>query len=143
RQFVVDAAPLAVGAAVREAPVAVDERPPEAVALARQVAVLAERLEVLGDAWCERVGGIAVVMEVELDLTETSADQLRELIEVVRLVLLAGEEPAVAGRAAVAVAELAEGRIALRPNIYARFRDVIRRIGVMRLVVIAEREQQV
>ena len=72
------------------------------------------------DARRERVRGVAVVVEVELDLAEAGARELRELIEEVRAVLLAGEEPAVARRAAVAVAELAERGVALGPRVDAR-----------------------
>jgi len=49
-QLVVDAAPLPIGPAVGEAPVAVDERPAEAARVARDVAVLRERAEMLGDS---------------------------------------------------------------------------------------------
>jgi len=82
-------------------------------------------------------------MEMKLDLAEAAARELAELIEEVRPVLFAGEEEAVARRAAVAVAELVELRILLGPRVDARDADVIGSLAPQRLVVIAEREQDV
>ena len=82
-------------------------------------------------------------MEVELDLSEPCVSELRELIEEVRPVLLAGEEPAVARRASLGVAELAECGIAVRPRIDTRDPDRIGSAAPQGLVVIAEGEQDV
>ena len=68
----------------------------------------------------ERRLGVTVVMEMNLDLAEPPARELAEPIEEVRPVLLAGKEPAVARRPAVAVAKLVERRIALGPCVDAR-----------------------
>ena len=105
--------------------------------------VLRERLQVLGDPRRERLAGVAVVVEMELDLAEAFARELGEAIEEVRPVFLAGEEPAVARRPSVAVAKLAERGIALRPDVDAAVTDVIRGAAPQRLVVIAECEQDV
>ena len=72
-----------------------DERPLKAAAWpARQGAGGGERLQGLGDARRERVCGVAVVVEVKLDLTETSFDQRRELVEAMRTIAKAGTGPA-------------------------------------------------
>src|SRR5690606_18557222 len=86
-ELVVDATPPAIRPAVREAPVAVDERPPVAGALAavpRQMTVSREHGEVVGDPRRERRGGVAVVVQVELDLAEPGARELAEPTEEVR-----------------------------------------------------------
>jgi hypothetical protein len=107
------------------------------------VAVLCERAQVLGDARRQRVPRISVVMQVKLDFTESGSGQLGEPIEEVRAVLLAGKEPAVARRPAIAVAELAERRVALGPHLDPLPADVVGGLAPQRLVVIAEREQEV
>src|SRR5262249_54527384 len=142
-ELVVDAAPPPVGPAVGQAPVAVDECPAEAAGVARQVTVLRERAQVLGDARREGVTGVAVVVEMELDLAEAGADELGEPIEKPRAVFLAGEEPAMARRPSVAVAELAERGVALGPRVDAAVADVVGGAAPQRLVVVAQREQDV
>src|SRR5262249_1122598 len=127
------------GPPVGEAPVAVDERPAEPAGVACDVAVLRERAQVFGDPRRQRVPRVAVVMQVELDLAEPGAREPGELVEEVRAVLLAGEEPAVARRAAVTVAERGERRIARGPDIDALAADVVGRVAPQRLVVVAQR----
>ena len=78
-----------------------------------------------------------------IDLAESRAHELGETIEVVGLVLLPGEEPAVARRPAVAVAKAVECGVDLGPCLHPAGRDVVRRCAPMRLVVVAEREQNV
>ena len=89
------------------------------------VPVLRERVQVLPDARCERLRGVAVVVEMELDLAEAGTRELREPVEEVRAVLLAGEEPAVAWRPSVAVTKRGETWILLYPRIDARAADVV------------------
>ena len=73
--------------------------------VARDVSVLGERREVLGDPRRERRGRIPIVVEMELDLSKPPSYEPGELLEEVRAVLLAGEEPAVTRRSSIAVAE--------------------------------------
>ena len=69
-----------------------DERPSEATTrIARQVAVLGERVEVLLDLRAQRRRGVAVVVEVELELAVAAARERAERIEEVRPILFAGE----------------------------------------------------
>jgi hypothetical protein len=89
------------------------------------------------------VTSVAVVVEMELDLAESGAHQASELIEELGAILLTGKEPAVARRAAVAVAELAKRWIALGPRSDAAAPDVVGGLAPQRLVVIAQREQDV
>jgi len=103
--------------------------------------VLGERLQVLDDARCEGVGGVAIVMEVELDLAEPGARELGELIEEVWPVLFAREEPAVARRSPIAVAERCERGIAIGPGIDPRGADLVGGTVPQGLVVIAECEK--
>ena len=105
--------------------------------------MLGERAQVMLDLRREGRAGVAVVVEVELDLAEPGARQAGELGEEVRAVLLAGKEPAVARRATIAVAELAERRVALGPGIDPADSDVVGRVAPQRLVVVAQREQDV
>src|SRR4029434_10611334 len=73
RQLAVDAAPPPVGARVREAPVAVNERVTKlAVRSARQVAVAVVEPQVVGDLGTQAFGRVVVVMEVQLDLAEAA-----------------------------------------------------------------------
>src|SRR5205085_421145 len=74
---------------------------------------------------------------------EPALGELAEPIEKVRVIFLAREEPAMPRRPAVRVAELGEARIVLRPRIDARAADLLRSTAPQRLVVIAQREQQV
>jgi len=82
-------------------------------------------------------------MEMELDLAIAGANELAELVEEVRSILLAGEEPAVPRWAPVAVAKLRERGIAVGPGVDARATDVVGSFAMEGLVVITEREQQV
>src|SRR5215831_6458083 len=107
------------------------------------MAVLGKRREVLRDARRERRRRVAVVMEMELDLAEAEARELAEAIEKVRTVLFPRKEPALARRPAVAVAKLVEPRVRLRPRVEARAADFFGSTAPQRLVVIAQREQQV
>src|SRR5580704_2042506 len=130
-QLVVHSAPAAVGPAVREAPVAVDERPAIAgLAAARQMAVLCEGVQRLGELGRERRGRVAVVMEMHLDLAEPLLCQLAEPIEEIRPVLLAGKKEAVAWRPTIGIAIAArERRIAFSPRIDACAPDVVARMS--------------
>src|ERR1044072_9352016 len=82
-------------------------------------------------------------MEMKLDLTEALLCESRETIEVLGAVLLAGKEPAVPRRPAVAVAELAELWIPVDPRFDARATYIVWRIAVEWFVGIAKREQHV
>ena len=145
RELLVDAALLAVAARVGEAPVAVDERVPETpVGIARQVAVAGEQLQVLAERFSQRLRGVAVVMQMELDLAQPAPRQRRERLEEVGRVLLAGKEEAVARRAAVAVAKaLDQRRVSLEPGAHPLDTLLVVHAAPQRLVVIAEREQEV
>ena len=57
------------------------------------------------DGRAQGLGGIAVVMEVELDLAVASASELGQGVEELRGVLLAGKEERVLGFLAVGVAK--------------------------------------
>jgi hypothetical protein len=72
------------------------------------MAMLGEHREVLLDPRRERLGGVAVVVEVELDLAIAAADKVPQLVEEMRSILLTGKEPTVPWWAPVAVAKLAE-----------------------------------
>ena len=74
----------------------------------------------------ERLRSVAVVMEMKLDLAETGAHELAELIEEVGAIFLAGKEPAVTRRATVAVAKFVERGVTLGPRVDAIATDVIR-----------------
>src|SRR5205085_2632259 len=124
-------------------PVAVDERPREAIAVARDVAVLRQVVQRLLELGRERLGGIAVVMEMDLDLAEAAARELGEWLDEVRPILLAGKEPTVTRWPAVVVTKFVEPRVAFRPRCDARAPDVVGSVPPQRLVVIAQREQQV
>jgi hypothetical protein len=103
-----------------------------------------EGIEVLDDPRSQRGGGIAIVMEMKLDLAVTGARELGETIEKVRSIFFAGEEPAVARRSTVAVAKARrELRVALGPGIDTRASDLVAGTAPQRLVVIAQREQHV
>jgi hypothetical protein len=121
----------------------VNERPAEALRCARDVTVLAERLQMTLDLLAQRLCGVPVVMEMELDLAEAAAHERCEVIEELGPVLLARKEPAVARRAPVAVAERAERWIALTPRLHARVTHVVGGLAPQRLVVVAKREENV
>jgi hypothetical protein len=76
-------------------------------------------------------------MEMELDFAESLLRELREAIEVVRLVLLAGEKETVSRRATVAISELTELGIVVGPCVDASLRNVVGSAVMMRLVVVA------
>src|SRR5690349_2007445 len=80
---------------------------------------------------------------MKFDFAEAGARELGEAIEKVRAVFLAGKEPAVARRPAVAIAKFAERRIALGPRVDARAADVFGSTTPQGFVMIAEREQDV
>src|SRR5262249_13196019 len=130
---------------VGQAPVAVDEGPARlaggvtaAVAMAREVG---ERLLELGP---ERRRGVAVVVEVHLDLAEAAAGEVGGRLEEVRRVLLARVEEAVARRPSVGVEEVGgERRVALAPGAHPLAPDGVADAAPERLVVIAEREEEV
>src|SRR5262249_17366249 len=107
---------------------AVNECPPEPAGIARDVAVLGERAQVLGDPRREGRASITVVVKMEFHLTESSASELCEALEEVGAVFLTGEEPAMARRPAVGVAEFTECGIALGPDIDALLADVVGRL---------------
>jgi hypothetical protein len=98
---------------------------------------------VLGDPRRECSPGITVVVEMELDLSEACAGELRESIEEVGAIFLARKEPAMARRSAVAVAKLSECGVALGPGIDASLADVLGGTAPQWLVVVAQREQDV
>ena len=143
--LLVDAAAPAVGAGVGEAPVAVDEGVALApVRIAGEVPVRSEVVQGLEEVAAQGGGGVAVVVEVDLDLADALPGEAGEGLEPVGLVLLAGEEERVARAAAVGVAELGgEPRILLGPEAHAG-------VGLRRfdqlpagLPVIAEGEEEV
>jgi hypothetical protein len=105
--------------------------------------VLRERVEVLLDPRRERVRGVAVVMEMKLHLTKACLRELRETVEIVRPVFLAGEEPAVSRRTTVAISKLTELGIAIDPRVDACTTDIVGGSAVEWLVVVTQREEYV
>jgi hypothetical protein len=81
------------------------------------------------------------MMEMELDFAESLLRELGETIEVVRLVLLAGEKESVSRWPTVAISKLTELGIVVGPRVDTRLRNVVGSTVMMRLVVVAEREQ--
>ena len=61
----------------------------------------------LGDALAQAGLGVAVVVQVQLDLAQPGPGQLGQRLEEAGGVLLAGEEERVPGRAPLGIAELA------------------------------------
>ncbi len=120
-----------------------DEGPAKAGPLARQVTVLGERLEMRGDSRCERIGGVAVVVKVELDLAKPCTRELRELIEEVWSIFLPREEEAVARWPSIAVTKLTQRRVVIGPRVDTRIAYIIRSAVPQRFVVIAKCEQDV
>jgi hypothetical protein len=91
----------------------------------------------------ERLARVAVVMEVDLDLAHSGGAHLRERLDEARVVLLPREEVRVARRSPVRVAErLRELRIPRSPGLHAREAAIEWDVAVKRLVVIAEREEE-
>jgi hypothetical protein len=80
---------------------------------------------------------VAVVMEMELDFAESLLRKLGETIEVVRLVLLAGEKESVSRRPTVAISKLTELGIVVGPRVDTSLRNVVGSAVMMRLVVVA------
>ena len=86
---------------------------------------------------------VAIVMEMNFDFAEPGLRELGEAIEKVGAIFFAGEEPTVTRRPPVRVAKLPQVGIALGPGVDARAPGRVVGVTVERLVVIAEREQQV
>jgi hypothetical protein len=107
------------------------------------VAVLGERAQVVFDARRECVRRVAIVVEVELDLAEALSRESRELIEEVRPVLFARKEEAVTRGPIVAIAELTERRVAVRPCVDAGIAHIVGSAAPQGLVVVAQGEQHV
>ena len=105
--------------------------------------MLCERLEGLVQLLGQCRRGVSVVMEMNLDFAEALLHEAGELVHEVRAIFFAGKEEAVARRAAVRIAELAERRIAFDPRVDARHAGRIIGVSMEWFVVIAEREQQV
>jgi hypothetical protein len=76
-------------------------------------------------------------MEMELDFAESLLRELTETIEVVRLVLLAGEKESVSRRPPVAISKLTELGIIVGPRVDTSLRNVVGSAVMMRLVVVA------
>ena len=105
--------------------------------------MLGERPEMLLDPWCQRRRRVAVVVEVKLDFSKAASREPGELIEEVRSIFFAGEEPTVPWRPTVAVAKRAERGVPVGPDVDAGVANVVGGTTPQRLVVIAEREQDV
>jgi len=90
------------------------------------------------------VGRVAVVMQMNFHLAETGPAQLREPIEIIRLIFLDRKEERIARRPAVAVAEATElqGEFS-DPSFDARQAPGRVRAFHLRLVMIREQEQDV
>ena len=101
------------------------------VAPARQQAVAAgEQFLEAEQRGAEVVGGVVVVVQVDLDLAEAGAAEVGQGVEVFRLVLLDGVEERVARRPAVGVAEAAElPRVVADPALDAAAADLRRPAG--------------
>jgi hypothetical protein len=114
-------------------------------AVARQQAV-ATRQDVgeLSQGGAQVVGGVVVVMQVDLDLAEALAAQVRQRVEVFGLVLLGGIEEGMAGRPAVAVAEDAElPRITFDPAAHAGPAPFRRWAVLLGLIVVGDAQKDV
>ena len=83
------------------------------------------------------------MVEVKLDLTEAGARELGESFEEVWVILFTREEEPVARWAAIAVAKRAERGVALGPHVDPLLADRFGGAAPARLVVVAQREQQV
>ena len=87
---------------------------------------------------------IAIVVEVELDLTVAETGERGQVIKKVSPVLVAGEEERVAGRTAIGIAEVAgHERIAAAPGLRARVTNLLGSLAPEGLEVVAEREHEV
>src|SRR5882724_10103843 len=106
--------------------------------------MLREEPEVVADRAAQVVGRVAVVVQMQLDLTQPAPRQLGERVEISGLVFLAGEKERVARGSPIGVAEARrEGRIPVRPGAHARGADgTILRLPE-RFVVVAESEEEV
>jgi hypothetical protein len=87
------------------------------------------------------MGGVAIVVQVKLDLAEAYLRELREAVEEVRSIFFAGKEPTVSRWPTVAISKLTELRVAVDPRVDARATDVVRSTTVQRFIVVAQREQ--
>ena len=80
------------------------------------------------------------MVQVKLDFAEAGVRELGELIEEVRAIFFAGEEPTMSRWSTVAIAELTELWITVDPRLHARTSDVVGSTAMKWFVVVAQRE---
>ena len=118
RDLVVDAAPPAVRPSIVEGPVAVDEaiRDGAITSPAKQPMFVEQGLGKVSQAIAHRLGGIPVVVKVDLDVAEPAATQLSQRVEELWTVSFLREEERVLRRTPVEVSKLLRhSRVPLDP----------------------------
>ena len=99
------------------------------------------RVDVPAEVLAQRLGGVAVVVEMKLDLAEAKLCEVAERVEPARPILLARKEERVTRVVAVGVDEVfGEARVRLRPEAHAGVAHGVADLVPERLVVVADRE---